>query len=112
MDYNECLIQTIKSKFSLDEIEQFGINSKNFFMISTIGKKLKELFENLNDEYKKIINNNFNFEYYLLGIRRNIYGGENHQILDDALIELLNDEENIALRNSFDEIINYINSLP
>lgn len=113
MDYNNRLINAINSKFSLDVINQFGVyGDTNFFMISQIGIRLKELIDNFNDEYGRIININFDSEYYLLGIRRRLYLNENHQILNDQLIELLNKEENIGLRNSFEEIINYINSLP
>jgi hypothetical protein len=113
MDYNNRLINAINSKFSLDVIKQFGVlGSNNFFMGSSIGIRLKELFDNFNDEYGKIININFDSEYYLLGIRRNMFLNENHQTLNDQLIELLNKEQNIDLRNSFEEIINYIDSLP
>ena len=113
MDYNNRLISAINSKFSLEIIKQFGIiGNDNFFMNSSINKKLKELFDNLINEYNKLDNNNLTVEYYLLGIRRRIYLDENHQILNEQLIELLNEEENIGLRNSCEEIINYINSLP
>lgn len=119
MDYNNRLINAINSKFSLDVINQFGVyGNSNFFMISQIGIRLKELIDNFNDEYGRIININFDSEYYLLGIRRRIYLNENHQILNDQLIELLNKKDknnnyiNIDLRNSFEEIINYIESLP
>ena len=119
MDYNNRLINAINSKFSLDVINQFGVyENSNFFMISQIGIRLKELIDNFNDEYGRIINIDFDSEYYLLGIRRKIYLNENHQILNDQLIELLNKKDkndnyiNIDLRNSFEEIINYIDSLP
>jgi hypothetical protein len=119
MDYNNRLINAINSKFSLDVIKQFGVyENSNFFMISQIGKRLKELIDNFNDEYGKIVHINFDSEYYLLGIRRRIFENENHQILNDQLIELLNEKDknnnyiNINLRNYFEEIINYINSLP
>lgn len=112
MDYNNILTQAITNKFDLEIINQFGVyGDLNFFMISQIGIKLKELFNELNNEYKKITNNNYDAEYYLLGIRR-LYLNDNHPILEDRLIELLNKEQNINLRNSFEEIINYINSLP
>jgi len=119
MDYNNRLINAINSKFTLNVINQFGVyENSNFFMISQIGIRLKELIDNFNDEYGRIININFDSEYYLLGIRRRIYLNENHQILNDQLIELLNKKDknnnyiNIDLRNSFEEIINYIESLP
>jgi hypothetical protein len=113
MDYNNRLINVINTKFSLDVIKYFEvIGNNNFFMDSSIGKRLKELFDNFNNEYKKIINNDLNFEYYLDGIHKNIYLKQNHKILNNQIIDLMIEENNINLRNSFEEIINYINSLP
>lgn len=112
MNYNDILIQTLLNKFSLDIIKQFGIyGGTYYFMHSQIGKKLKELFNKFTDEYKKLTNNDLDTDYYLLGIRRKLYLQENHQILDDKLKELLEDNNNIDLINSFNDIINYINSI-
>lgn len=113
MNYDNRLINAINSKFSLDVIKQFGVlGSNNFFIISQIGKRFKELIDNFNNEYKKIIDNDLKPEYYLDGICKKMYLKQNNQILNDQLTELLNEEENIDLRNSFEEIINYIDSLP
>ena len=112
MNHNDSLIQSIRNKFSLEIIKQFGINGgSDFFMISQIGEKLKELFNKFNDEYKKLSNNDLDADYYLLGIRRKLYLQENHQILDDKLKELLEDNNNVDLINSFNDVIDYINSL-
>lgn len=119
MDYNNILTQAITNKFDLEIINQFGVSGgSDFFMISQIGKKLKELFNKLNNEYKKCNkvprddNDNIIAEYYLLEIRKGLYLNNNNKILDDGLVELLNKEQNVNLRNSFEEIINYIVSLP
>lgn len=111
MEYNNILIETITNKFDLKIINQYGTGI-GYFDKSQIYKKIKELFDNLINEYNKLDNTNLTAEYYLLGIRKRLYSGENQQILNDQLIELLNKEKNIDLINSFEEIINYINSLP
>ena len=112
MNHNQKLIQTINNKFSSQIINQFGVYGySNIFMNSQIGIKLKELFNKFNYEYKKLIDNDFNAEYFLLGIRRKLCLEENHQILDDKLIELLKDNYDVDLINSFNDVINYINSL-
>lgn len=123
MDYNKQLTQSINSKFGSNIIKQFGVIENDyflmdssigcgyFFMSSSIGKKLKELFDKLIIEHNKFMNTNLTAEYYLFGIKRNIDLKENHQILDTKLIELLNDNQNIDLRNSFENIINYIDLL-
>lgn len=115
MDYNNILKEKINSKFSKNVIGQFGIyGNTNYFMNSCIGQKLLSQFDNFNNEYKKLINNNINAVNYLFDIRKNMYLDEKNQILNSHLIELLceeKEEKNNNLRKSFQEIINYIDSL-
>lgn len=112
MDHNNILTQSIESKFSFEILNQFGTN--NFFSHSQIGLKLKELFDDLNNQYCLCLNttNNNDGNYYLIGIRRKLYLGENHQILDDKIIELLNNKSNKELIKSFDFLIQYVKNIP
>jgi hypothetical protein len=113
----DTLIQLIRNKFSLEIIRQFSDYEDSILLNSQIGIKLKELINKLNDEYNKLndenyktISSNYDTEI-LLDIKRNIYLNENNQIFDDKLIDLLKDNNNINLINSFNDIINYINSI-
>lgn len=106
MNYNNVLINAILNKYTLDEIKYYDAPRIGY------NYELGKLFDKFIEEYKKIenCNCNLNGEYFLSGIKRNLCDGENHQIIGAEIIEMM--ENNIQLRNSFQNLIDSIESLP